>query len=252
MSKFPDFIICGFMKCGTTVAWHNLNKHPDIVMGKNFDDPKKASTEIRFWNNGKPHRVRKNGEDWYRGLFSGKCSGEKCANYIESAKTMNNIFDGVPSVKIILCIRNPVDRAYSEFQMMKKTRPNIYKIGFSKLIRKNSEIISKGMYFSQIKKNILPFFDKDDIFISIQERMKYDLNMELNKIYNFLNVDTIEHKTHRVSSKDKDGDVSGYRSWSSKYPPMTKSDRKYLNKKFKSSADDIRRFIGDTVEEWRL
>jgi len=39
--KWPDFVIVGAMKCGTTVLWRNLNQHPLINMCNNPEDPKK-------------------------------------------------------------------------------------------------------------------------------------------------------------------------------------------------------------------
>ena len=252
MPKLPDFIICGFMKCGTTVMWHNMNNHPDIVMGKSRDDPKKASTEIRFWNNGKPHRTWKKGIDWYKGLFSGECSGEKCANYIESAKTMERIFNHIPNVKIILCVRNPVDRAYSEFQMMKKTRPSRYKVGFRKLVgKKDSELVDKGLYFKHIKNKVMPYFSMDNVYISVQERMKLNTNEELNRIYSFLGLEEFNNEVNNVSHKEKDVFIDKYKVWKSKYKSMDSSDRKYLNKLFKPNTEKLYGILGEEVKEWQ-
>ena len=141
MSKFPDFIIVGAMKCGTTVMWHNMNIYPGITMGNNWEDPKKASTEIRFWNNGDPYHTWEKGLEWYKNLFNGECCGEKCANYIESIAAMKRISENIPNVKIILNVRNPVDRVYSEFNMMKKTNPAKYRLGFRRFISKDKGFI---------------------------------------------------------------------------------------------------------------
>ena len=43
--KFPDFIIIGAAKCGTTALWMNLDKHPEINMGRKGY----SSIEVHFW-----------------------------------------------------------------------------------------------------------------------------------------------------------------------------------------------------------
>ena len=169
MGRLPDFIIAGFMKGGTTVLWHNMNQHPDIAMGKNWEDPKKASTEIRFFNNGGPHHTwKKKGIEWYKTIFDkdAKKVGEKSANYIESKIAMERIFTTCPKAKIILCIRNPTYRAYSEYQMQLHTSPNKWK-GFKNIVtRTKLPIIPKGHFYDTIKQNVLPFFSKDHSCIS--------------------------------------------------------------------------------------
>jgi len=117
MPKFPEFIIIGSMKCGTTAMWRNMSKHPKITMCKNPEDPKQTSTEIRFWTNSAPHHNFDKGINWYKNLFSGECCGEKDADLIRSKKAMELISKYIPDVKLILTVRNPVDRAFSEYNM---------------------------------------------------------------------------------------------------------------------------------------
>ncbi len=248
--KFPDFIIIGAMKCGTTVLWHNLNKHPDVNMCKNWEDPKIASTEIRFWNNGAPHRTWEKGIDWYKSLFSGSCCGEKSANYIEEHIAMKRMSKYTSNVKLILCIRNPVDRAYSEYQMQKDRISGGINIGH----------LQRGLYYEQIKNNVLPFFPKESLYILIQERMKDNVVGEMNRLYDFLNVkkcnfDTMEvtsaEATNRNLDLNKDGKVKAYKKWSSKYPPMSSNIEKDLYMYYKEHNKLLFDFLGYRIEEWR-
>ncbi len=251
MSKFPDFIIVGAMKCGTTVMWHNMNNHPGITMGKNWEDPKKASTEIRFWNNGEPYYTWKNGFDWYKNLFSGECCGEKCANYIESVVAMKRISQNIPNVKIILNVRNPIDRIYSEFNMMKKTSPKRYRQGFRKIVRRDRGMIEKGMYFKQVQRKILSFFSRENLYISIQERMAADVNKELNAVYDFLGVDRINKDVENISDKSKDIFIDNYKKWHSEYPPMKQPEKEHLKRLYGEANKRFFGFIGEEINEWK-
>jgi hypothetical protein len=248
--KWPDFIICGFMKCGTTVLWRNLNLHPGITMGKNPDDPKKKSTEIRFWNNGSPHRTWKRGTGWYRSLFSDTCSGEKCANYVESSKAMERIASHVPGIKIIIMVRNPVDRAYSEYSMQLHTAPGKNSRGFLKATQDHPSYLKKGRYLDMLKSNVLPFFERSDLMVVVQEQMYADTRRILAEIHGFLGVEQCKKGVEDISFKDRDSKTSTYRRWQSGYQPMNSRLRRRL-------LVDMRRhnllffdWLGYEIPEW--
>lgn len=255
--KFPDFILIGAMKCGTTVLWHNLNKHPDINMCKNWEDPKVASTEIRFWNNGQPHRTWNKGIDWYKSLFGGDCCGEKSANYIEQPTTMKRMSEYVPNVKLILCIRNPIDRAYSEYQMQqhKLSKP------FDMSLANQRGYLYRGLYYSQIMNNVMQFFPKENLYIVIQEWMKKYTSYELNKLYDFLEVDPYQLDVNEVSAEEatdkrldlnKDGEVKSYKVWSSKYETMSLEVRNALSQYYKDHNEKLFGFLGYEIKEWGI
>jgi hypothetical protein len=252
MAAFPNFIIIGAMKCGTTVMWHNMNNHPDITMGKNWEDPKKASTEIHFWDNGKPYRTWGKGIDWYKCLFKGTFNGEKCANYIESQKAMKKIGQYVPDVKIIICVRNPIERAFSEFTMMEHTRPKIYQLGFGRLAqREHGDLVEKGRYMKMIKNNVLPFIKKENIYISVQEWMRKDTNGELNKIYKFLGLQELDLEVKHVKADQKDVQMNEYKEWSSKKNKgIRRTDRRMLAKYYVSDNGMFFNFFGQKIGEW--
>ncbi|KKN60585.1 hypothetical protein LCGC14_0530250 [marine sediment metagenome] len=253
--KFPDFVIIGGMKCGTTVLWHNLNKHPGINMCKNWEDPKIASTEIRFWNNGAPHKTWNKGIDWYKGLFIGDCCGEKSANYIEEPMTMKRMAKHMPDVKLVLNVRNPVDRAYSEYQMhhRKLSKP------FDMSLARQRGYLCRGSYYLQIMNSVMKFFPKKSLYIVIQERMKEDTNRELNKLCDFLGVEhhdmvvketTSEVATNRTLDLNEDGKIKNYKVWSSKYEPMSSEIRNDLLQYYKKHNEKLFGFLRYKIEEW--
>ena len=110
-SKFrtlPDFIIFGESKCGTNSLSANLIEHPKIPP---------FSRSIHFFD-----AAFDNGVGWYKQYFPTKwkkkdqLNGESSPylNYPHSAK---RVFSVVPNVKLIAILRNPIDRAYSNWKM---------------------------------------------------------------------------------------------------------------------------------------
>ena len=102
----PDFIIAGASKCGTSSIYHYLSRHPQILL------PHKKEIDF-YWQ----HYER--GIDWYLAHFptisdrSDFLTGEATPNYLRFPQVAQRIKDTFPQTKIILLLRNPVDRAIS-------------------------------------------------------------------------------------------------------------------------------------------
>lgn len=252
MNQGPNFVIAGFMKCGTTVLWRNLNNHPEIFMGKNLEDPKKTSTEIRFWNNGGPHHTwKKKGIEWYKQIFDqDKCSGEKSANYIDSHDAFKRMREHCPKVKIILCVRNPTNRFYSEYQMQRDTAPGKHKKGFEAALN-DKGYYKRGCYYETISNNVLPFFPQHQVYIVIQERMYRDTQGELNKVCEFLDVDSASFPIEQITFKERDKEMANYRRWQTGYEPMTSAAKEHLDKLYKKQNQRFFDFLRFEIEEWK-
>ena len=107
--SFPDFIIIGVQKGGTTTLYDALIQHPDVVSART----KEISFFDRYW---------KKGLDWYLANFprldpdSGLITGEATPDYLFSENVGQRIKGSAPGpVKFIVLLRNPVDRAISHY-----------------------------------------------------------------------------------------------------------------------------------------
>lgn len=101
-AKYPDFIIVGPGKCGTTSFYKYICKHPQVI---------EASTkEIDFFNINFTQ-----GFDWYLSHFltTEHKTGEASPRYFNNAKAIERIPTFLPEVKIIILLRNPVTRSIS-------------------------------------------------------------------------------------------------------------------------------------------
>lgn len=104
----PSFIIIGVQKGGTTSLYRYLQKHPQILPA--------IKKEIHFWN----HHYKR-GLDWYLSHFpslkdsSNFLTGEATPNYIENEEVPGRIFEAFPQMKLIILLRNPIERTVSQY-----------------------------------------------------------------------------------------------------------------------------------------
>ncbi len=248
--KFPNFIIIGATKCGTTALWYNLDKHPDIYMA-----PKGASIEMNFWAG----RKWKEGFDWYKRKFKyDKISGEKTAGYFANTKALKLMSENIPDVKLFFCIRNPVDRAYSNFQMNKKA---------NKITNFNFNVFKKrygptGKYINHIQNRILKYFTKDQLHICILETMKKNMTEEMGKAFSFLGVEDLNlpckiipgqllKKRTRQEDIELNHKEKFYRVWSKHTEQLTVPLRNEMLEYYKPYNEKLFDFLGYEIEEWK-
>ncbi len=215
----PDFIGIGVMKAATTWIFQCLVEHPQVC-----DRSKK---ELHFFD--KPQKYKK-GIEFYLSFFQNclndKIKGEFTPAYIFSRQTPELIYRHFPNTKIIVCLRNPVDRVAShyKFNVYQNGRLSIYK-NFSQAIRKDKEIVVRGKYYEQLKK-YFDLFPKDNILVTIYEEIKNDPQKEISKIYEFLGVDP----DFRPAALTRKANVTGDKKFISKRPLISKI--LYISRRF--------------------
>jgi len=103
----PDFLVIGAQKAGTTALYAYLRWHPAIT-GPSW---KEVSFFDRHWWRGSA---------WYRGQFplgaGERLVGEASPSYLFHPLAPERAHSLVPDAKLIALVRNPVDRAYSQYQ----------------------------------------------------------------------------------------------------------------------------------------
>jgi hypothetical protein len=108
----PSFLIIGSQKCGTTSLYNYLAQHPNIIAA--------AKKEIHFFdcNYDKGYR-------WYKSHFcetnkhrdkKNVIAGEATPYYIFHPHAPTRVKKTLPGVKLIVMLRNPVERAFSHYK----------------------------------------------------------------------------------------------------------------------------------------
>lgn len=193
----PCFLIIGAQKSGTTWLATGLRQHPEIYIP---DD------EIHFFD--KDYNYRR-GISWYRQFFEasleGQIVGEKTPDYFwtnrEGAEghlpgVHANIYSVLPDAKLILVLRNPVDRAISAVMHLYRSGRispihgiDELLVGAKHVLVEEYGIIDYGRYHRHIEA-FLSYFDREQLLILIfEEDVVEDPEQGLRKAASFLDVD---------------------------------------------------------------
>lgn len=172
------FIIIGAPRSGTDFLFYNIGKHPEVCISK--------KREIHFFD-----RNYKKGVKWYSSFFDG-CSptsivGEKTANYLAEQNVAKRIFQTFPNVKLIVILRNPVDRAYSHYWNWVRLRKISPDFDFMKCCESCPEILDMGFYYKHIMK-YLEYFEKKQILFMFYDDLIDNSVLEYKKMCEFLNI----------------------------------------------------------------
>jgi hypothetical protein len=117
----PDFVIIGAAKAGTTSLYAWLCEHPCVERAR--------AKEIHYFS-----YYHYRGADWYRHHFPLReerdafatergrpfLTGEASPSYMLDDRAPQRMAALIPDVKLIVQVRDPVDRAYSQFQMRRR------------------------------------------------------------------------------------------------------------------------------------
>ena len=225
-SKLPNFLIVGAAKCGTSSLHNYLNQHPDIFMPTFTDEGLKVK-EPRFLIKEKvKERLPKgiwNYED-YKSLFDNVTNeiaiGESTVLYLyyynEAIKNIKKYLG--EDIKIIIMLRNPIDRASSAYlfasrtpqenQTFKEALINARK-RFDKDKTLSPMILYKelGLYYKMVKAYMENF---KDVHVILYDDFVLQTDLEVRRAFDFLNIiNTNEINTDKVIN-------SGGKKWNSR------------------------------------
>ena len=175
-SMLPNFLIVGAARSGTTSLFHYLEKHPDIFVPKN-----KEPSYFTFFENkpsftlGRPANFVTERQEYLKLFESGGehlVRGEASTPYLYFHEpTIVNIlkhYKNLSKPKIIIILRNPVDRAYSQYMM--NVRDLNEDLSFEKALKVEGNrmannahfdyfYINRGYYYLQTKAYLEKFRD---------------------------------------------------------------------------------------------
>lgn len=103
--RLPDFILAGTTKAASTWIYECFEDHPEIATH--------ANDSLNYFD-----IFSQRGLDWYRDQFdpsSGQVIGEASPHYMYSVEAVERIATTLPDVDLVFCLRNPVDRAFSNW-----------------------------------------------------------------------------------------------------------------------------------------
>ena len=239
MSKKVTYLCIGVQKGGTSSLMNYMNQHPEIYMlekeGHFFDSLEPNSKNIITYEN--------------RFLADGKTIiGEKTPSYCYLPYVIDRIYKYNPNMKLIIILREPVSRAYSQFNMKFSERltyffPDILKEKDVKLqdIRANDGgryIIVRGFYDIQLE-YIFSKFDRSQIYVGISEEIKQNKNIEYNNMFKFLGANA-----EIIVDETKDCHFGKYKK------PIDLADARALYEIYKPHNERLYLLLGRKIDSW--
>jgi hypothetical protein len=182
------------MKSASGWIFKCLREHPEIS-NKNIK-------ELYFFN--KNYNYRK-GIKYYYSIFkkapANTVKGEFTPSYMLSPEVAYRIYKHLPNVKIIACLRNPAERAYSDYRynIQEDGRFKLYK-NFEDTLEKDKEFVERGFYCKQLK----PYFElfpSENILVVFFEDLKKNPMEFIQKIYQFLGLKNVNYRPSLINQK---------------------------------------------------
>lgn len=178
--RAPDFIGIGAQRTGTSWIYSCLYEHPDLCL------PRK---EINFFSR---ERNWTRGFDWYEAIFaecvSGATAGEYSTSYLTHPEAPERIRQRYPDARLIVSLRHPVERAYSNYlnDIVAGVVPPSTK--FEAALRSHPEYVENGRYAQPLRR-YLDLFPREQVFVSLFDDARRDPLASVQAIYRFLDVD---------------------------------------------------------------
>jgi len=218
---FPDFMIIGASRSGTSSLFLNLCQHPQIL--------KPSYKEPHYFDN---HIAK--GDAWYFGMFPTtnriQLTFEATPNYLYHANAPERISDfekrHALELRFIVMLRNPINRTWSHFCHC-KNRVNAHKLEVAISKSRRQPFVAKSVYIDQIER-WQKHFDRSKFLFIRSEDFYRDSRGVCRAIFRWLGVDEI------VLSK-----IKYYDPW---------KPNNFKKTKYKQCPPELRRRLADFFE----
>ncbi|HEU4356295.1 MAG TPA: sulfotransferase [Actinomycetota bacterium] len=200
-ARLPTFITIGAAKAGTTALYWYLAEHPQVFMspmketnffaygldergGLLYGDPDHHHFRVRTWVE-------------YEALFAGArdelAVGEISPIYLECPQAAGRIRDRLPGAAIVCGLRDPVDRAYSDYQMYLRRKgrsldPARDLTSTAEWARPDSHWMAIGRYHEMLSR-YYEVFPRERIHVFLFDDLRRDTLGVVRELYRSLGVD---------------------------------------------------------------
>ena len=203
LGKYPfpriDFIIAGTQKGGTTALDDYLRTHQSICMAN--------KKEVHFFDEDRYFEKKSPNYSKYHKYFNpndySQVIGEATPIYMYWNKAIERIHLYNPQIKLIIILRNPIDRAFSHWNM-EREKGRESRTFLKAILDEDSKINSPNYsqnkilsyldrgYYSQQIKNIYNYFNKNQLLILRSEDLRENPDNTLMNIAGFLSIPPFE------------------------------------------------------------
>lgn len=226
----PTFLGIGVQRGGSTWLHTLLTSHPDVYL------PTRRK-EVRFFD-----RDYQRGLKWYETFFPPpeqadryQAIGEISPQYYQCEECPERIFAALPESKLIIMLRHPVDRAYSNYGFNVQ-RWN-YRGSFEDYLVARPRMLERGFY-SRYLKRYLRYYDRTQILALLFEEAVSDIYKTKNILADFLGISVDSFPSTAARGKVNASSVPKFQSI---YGLTTKTALKLKKRQLHSVVDFVRR-----------
>jgi hypothetical protein len=189
----PEFLVIGAQRAGTTWLDQRLRAHPDIYL------PGRRK-ELHYFD-----RYYERGAEWYESFFpNGQAAaryrriGEITPKYLYDPAVPARIRNDLPGCRMIAILRNPVDRAYSQYALA--VRDDGEQRPFLEYASANPDVLQRGYYGRQLRR-YHDHFAPGQLLVLIFEEVMAAPEEALRKVASFLDVDAAPFQAVSTSER---------------------------------------------------
>ncbi len=240
--KRINAFIVGAQKAGTTSLNRYLSQHPDIF---SYPDEFGFFYRDELFTDGYAKAFQR----YYRDYSSERVLLGKNIAVFYSRKAMKRLHDHNPSIKIILMLRNPVDRAYSAFKYTRQMGwedCEIFETAIEKnpsdyadwVARESCEYLRRGRYHEHFQ-NLLEFFPMSQIFIGQFSKFISDPNDFCQSVFDFFGIQSFEvdtSKKHNIAKASRLPWLIAFINNPTKFPRIKKLAKELIPDRFRDKT----------------
>jgi len=177
-----DFIGVGSGKCGSTWLFEMIQSHPQVFDGN--------AKELNFFSD--RYQYYEKGSAWYRRQFSGATPDQKCGEfsvtYMYEEVALRRLKYMFPDVRLLMVVRDPVERAFSDYQHEIRKGLISEKCDFGEFVRTRYDT---GLgRFAEAISLVEDYFHEDQLLVIPLNAMKLVPEKALARVYEHIGVDT--------------------------------------------------------------
>ncbi len=207
------FMIVGAQKCGTSALWEYLGAHPQVGMSSPkevqlFSDPDYSSD----WS---PQEIDRRYAPWFRHCPDAEVRGEVTPIYLFFPEVAVELKRYNPNLKLIVLLRDPVERAISNYYMQRARHKEKAPLWLALLAEpwrlrrcasprqwgsatRVCSYRARGLYSLQLR-NLHRHFPRQQVLIVRSRDLAQDHQAVLRRVFNFLGVaENVEIPAHTV------------------------------------------------------
>lgn len=197
----PNFFVIGAYKSGTTSLYQYLSQHPQVFVPRvkepNFFAFAADDAEDRSRLRAQSVTTLEEYEALYETASHSIAVGDVSPEYMTCHTAARSIRSMVPHAKLIAILRNPVERAYSDYLMYRRDGRE-QQTSFAEALEKQPERAARGDptgsyistgYYGQQLARYYDLFPAAQIGVFLMEDLQADGPRTLSRIFEFLGVD---------------------------------------------------------------